>query len=319
MLPRGSRQRRHGRVEGQLRRASRVHAAEQRVDQPVDDLRAEPGSDVLRDRHVAVPGRRRQIEVTRGAGDSGIGHHAGPGQVVQVGRHAHELPTGQRPQRAERPDRRGGGSWRDALVGQPDLGDEAGTLGAGDEERLRSLVDRDPGHLGYGQLAAQPRRPLEHRHPDRLVSQVERCRQPGDPAAHDHHMRPRSRRVHASQPGRHHPMPGPQALKVRSSRGAGETGRDEGLRRSILCATGVANFVAREEFGWGRGPGLVTRRGRVGRGFAGPLSRRGCGRWWSRPGAAPGPSPSGGSRPGGGRSTGARSRPGWSARRSPGA
>src|SRR5207248_6883169 len=52
--------------------------------------------------------------------------------------------------------------------------------------------------LGYGQLAAEPRRALQHGHPHRLVPEEERRREPGDPAAHDHHVRPRVRRLHAS-------------------------------------------------------------------------------------------------------------------------
>ena len=156
VAPRRGGQRRHRRVEGQVRGTSRVHPAEQRVDQPVDDLRAEPGSDVIRHRHVAIPNRRRQLEVLAGPGRTFAGHHPRPGQFGQVGRDAHELAAGQRAERAERPDRRGRGSRIHAVTGQPDLGDELGSLRPGDEQRLGSLVDRDAGHLGDDQLAARP-------------------------------------------------------------------------------------------------------------------------------------------------------------------
>ncbi len=44
-------------LEGQVLGPARVHAAEQRVDEPVNDLDAEPRADVLGDRRVAALGR----------------------------------------------------------------------------------------------------------------------------------------------------------------------------------------------------------------------------------------------------------------------
>ena len=66
---------------------------------PVDDLYAEPGSDVIRDRHVAVPCARRQLQVLAGPGGPFGGHHSRSGQFGQVGRHSHELAPGQRTER----------------------------------------------------------------------------------------------------------------------------------------------------------------------------------------------------------------------------
>ena len=80
---------------------------------------------------------------------------------------------------------------RDALVGQAEGRDEVGALGAGGQQRLGSDVDREPRDLRDLQLAADPRRGLEHGHvvPGRRGEPGRR--QPGDPAADD------------GQPGRH--------------------------------------------------------------------------------------------------------------------
>jgi hypothetical protein len=77
--PRRGGQRRQRRLEGKLRGKPRVHAAEQRVDQPVDNLGAEPGRHVAGDRDVAVVRGSRQLEVPRGPRDTLLGHHPGRG------------------------------------------------------------------------------------------------------------------------------------------------------------------------------------------------------------------------------------------------
>jgi len=88
------------------------------------------------------------------------------------------------------------GARRHALIAEPCLGDQRGPFRSRDEQRFGSLVDGDAGYLGYGQLAAEPRRPLEHGHPHCLIPEEKRRSQPGDPAAHDHHMRPRVGTLH---------------------------------------------------------------------------------------------------------------------------
>jgi hypothetical protein len=85
-----------------------------------------------------------------------------------------------------------------ALVAQPGLGDQRGPLRTGDQQCLGSLVDGGAGDLGDDSLPPSRGDPLEHGHPHGLVPEEERRREPGDPAAHDHHVRPRVRRLHVS-------------------------------------------------------------------------------------------------------------------------
>ena len=184
--PRRGGQRRQRRVEGKLRGQPRVHPAEQRVDQPVDDLGPEPGPDILRDGHITVARGSRQLQVADRARDAIAGHHAGRGQLRHVGRHAHELTARQRPQLAPGPDRRRRGARHHQV--EPGVRDQRGPFRPGDQQRLGPFVHRHAGDLGGGELAAQPRRPLQHGHPGPRVPQEERRRQPGDPAAHDHHV-----------------------------------------------------------------------------------------------------------------------------------
>ena len=72
-----------------------------------------------------------------------------------VGRHAHELPAGQRPERAQRPDRGRRGPRAGALIGQPGLGDQRGPLRTGDQQCLGSLVNG-----GAGLVVGVPGRPI---------------------------------------------------------------------------------------------------------------------------------------------------------------
>ena len=177
-------------LERQFLRSARVDAAEQRIHQPVHDFAAEPGADVIGHRHIAVALGGRQPKVTACPGQSGRGQDPGSRQLVQVGGHAHELAFRQRLQLAAGPDAGGRGAGQHQLIGQADRADQVGALGAAGQQRLRALVDRDPGDLGYRELAAQSRRALQHGHGGASVAQEERGGQPGDPAAHDRHGRP---------------------------------------------------------------------------------------------------------------------------------
>ncbi len=85
-------------LEGQFLGAAGVHAAEQRVDEAVHDLLAEPGAHVRGHRYVAVPAGRGQVEVTPGAGHPVRRDKPGLGQLIEIGRHAHDLVPRQRVQ-----------------------------------------------------------------------------------------------------------------------------------------------------------------------------------------------------------------------------
>ena len=185
VLPRGRGEPGQRRLERQLLRPACVHAAEQRIDQPVHEFLAEPRGHVAGDGHVAVARGRGQRGVGPGAGQPGSGEDPRAGQRVQVGGHPHQLPPRQRPQPlpGPYPGRRRSGQRQ--LAGQADRTDEVSALRAAGEQRLGACVDRDPGHLGDRELAAEPWRSLQEGHRQAGVTQEERGSEPGDAAAHD--------------------------------------------------------------------------------------------------------------------------------------
>ena len=107
-------QARQRRLERQLLRPPGVHPAEQRVDEPVHDLPAEPGAHVAGHRHVAVPVGHGQFRLLAGPGQPVRREQPGLAQLPQIGGHAHELPGGQRMHRAAAPDPGRGGARRDS-------------------------------------------------------------------------------------------------------------------------------------------------------------------------------------------------------------
>ena len=92
---------RHGRPRGELPRAAGVDTAEQRLDQPVDDLVPEPARDQVADRHVLVERHPGCSSVTRASPSSDSTPDAA--QLVEVERHAHQRAR-QRAERAAGPD-----------------------------------------------------------------------------------------------------------------------------------------------------------------------------------------------------------------------
>ena len=126
--PGGRSQRAQRGLERQLLRPPGVDPAEQRVDQPVHQLRPEPGPDVGGHRHVAVARGGGQLEVLPGPGQPGGRQHPAGGQPVQVRGHAHELPRRERVQGAPAPDGRGRGAGQHQPVPQPDRADQVGAL-----------------------------------------------------------------------------------------------------------------------------------------------------------------------------------------------
>jgi hypothetical protein len=139
-------------LEGKILGASGVDAAEERVDEPVDDLDAEPRADVLGDRCVRRlegPGR-----LGPGARDALGGDDAGGGQLVDVGGNPHELPARQRAHRAPGIDRGRRDAGRDEVGGETRRVNEPDAFGAAGEQRLGPLVHRHPGDIGRRQLPA---------------------------------------------------------------------------------------------------------------------------------------------------------------------
>jgi hypothetical protein len=181
-------QRRQRGLERQVRGAAGEHTGEERLDEAVHDLAAEAPADVVRHRHVAVPVEGRQYEVLTGPVDALRGDDTGPGEVVHVAGHAHELTVRLLPDLAPGPDRRRGHTRRHDLLAEPGVLDQPGGPAPVGVEGLGALVDRDARHLGDRQLPAEPGRRLQDRHPDRLVAELERRRQPRDTTPDDDHM-----------------------------------------------------------------------------------------------------------------------------------
>src|SRR5215472_2684038 len=85
------RERRQRRGERQVFAPARVHAAEQRLHQPVYKLRAEPAADHTRHGHVRdrLPGR--QARLLRCPGEPCLGQDPGSGELADVSGNPHEL------------------------------------------------------------------------------------------------------------------------------------------------------------------------------------------------------------------------------------
>ncbi len=167
-------------------RVARVDPAEQRFHQAVDDLAAETGRHVLPDGHVVADLRGRQVGVAFDAGEALRGEE--PGQRGGGAGDAHDVALGHGAQGVAGPDRRGGGGGRCQAAAEADLAGEGDRLGAAGQYRLGAEVDPDAGDLAGQQLAADPARGLQDRHPRAAVQQPVRGGQSGDPAPDDDDM-----------------------------------------------------------------------------------------------------------------------------------
>ncbi len=135
------RQRGQRRLERQVLAAPRVDAAEQRIDEPVHELSAEPPANPAGHRLIGVAARVRQAEVLPRPRQAGVGQDASSGQLAEVRGHAHELPARQRPDAAAGPDSGRGRAWRLKFAGQAQLADQADAFGTAGEKRLGAGVD----------------------------------------------------------------------------------------------------------------------------------------------------------------------------------
>jgi hypothetical protein len=185
------------RLERQFLGPARVHPAEQGIDQPVHHFLAEPGGHVAGHRHVAVAWRGGQFQLTAGAVQPVRGEQTGLGQLSDVRGHAHVLPGWQAAHRAPGPDPRRGGPRPDEFGAQPGRADQVRALRTAGQQGLGPHVHTAPGHLGHGQLAAQPGRSLQDDGLYRLIAQEERGSQAGDAATDDRDDRPRCGLLHA--------------------------------------------------------------------------------------------------------------------------
>ncbi len=150
MLARGLRQSGQRRLKGQVFTPPGVDAAEQRVDQTVDQFLAEPATHFARHRFIALAAGARQAEVLPRPGDTVRGQNPGRGQFAKVGRYAHELAPRQRTDAPPRPDPGCGRAWQLQFPGQPELADQTGALRPPGEQSLGAGVDPDSGYLGNG-------------------------------------------------------------------------------------------------------------------------------------------------------------------------
>ena len=138
---RGVRERRQCRFEREVLAAPGVDAAEQRLDQPVDYLRAEPPADPAGHRLVAAARGVRQAEILPRSRQPAARQDAGGRQLIKIGGHAHELPPRQRPDLAARPDSGRSRAGRLKLASQAEVADQADALRTACEQRLGTGVD----------------------------------------------------------------------------------------------------------------------------------------------------------------------------------
>ena len=195
--PVGSQQRREGGLGAEVVDAAGVDPADQRVDQALDHLVAEPGLDHCPPR----PGRpvdprirpvgTDQVEPRPAADRPGRGCRTGP--AATPGGDAQVQPVGHHPQPAPRPQRRAPAPrGRPGRRCSPSSLHSCGGLGPPGQEGVGGHVDGPPAELGGADLAAGPaagledddpraRSPAPRRGPDQLP----RGGQPGHAATDD--------------------------------------------------------------------------------------------------------------------------------------
>ena len=222
----------HGRPHPERVRAPRVDAAEQRVDEPVGHLVAEARPHQPAHRVVPVPRDRPQRVLRVEGGAPGPGEQVGDGG--RVGGHTHDGAPRHGVGRPARADRRRGRRRVDDLVGQTELGQARGGLGAAGEEGLGADVDAHAVEVDRGELAAEHAGRLQDGDRRRVPEegpQAVRRGEPADPAADDDHARRpargRVRRAHRSVP-----VTGPAGRAPGRRRGRARRDRSRAARRA---------------------------------------------------------------------------------------
>ena len=152
-----------------------MDAADERVDQPVDDPLPQLACHERPDGAVAdrPPGVGPWQE--RVAGEAELApepEDTGAGGGPEAGRDAERETLGQRPQAAAGPHRRAPLRDRHERVGDPELAAEVHRLGPPAEEPVGTHVDGAPSEVVAAQRAAEARRRLQHDHVGRVRSAV---------------------------------------------------------------------------------------------------------------------------------------------------
>ncbi len=249
---------RHRGAGGDLAGVAGVDAAEQRLDEPVDDLAAEPLLDQPADADV--------LAVERVAGSPRPSRPGpGPRRTARRCRRA----RGRRPARpsacaasaaAARATRGSRSWWPGARCGPPAGGPgQVDGLGPAVEHRLGADVDGDAADLGERELAADGWvRPRAPRPPRRAPStDGRRRREPGDAGAdHDHARRRRHGATGSGGGGHGHRFAKPWARPSAGWNPAGRGLRHRGSRAAVPAASNgtghVMGATGRSDGSWRR-------------------------------------------------------------------
>lgn len=162
---------------------ARVHPAEQRLDEPVDDLASHAGGDVLTERGVLADLGARQFEVLGDPAQAVLGEDAG--ERLCVAGYAHHMPLGHGDERAPVPETGARDRGRLQGVAEAHRAGEADAFCAAGEHGLGAEVGPYALDLARQQLAAQRPRALQDGHAHPGAQQPVGGREAGDAAADD--------------------------------------------------------------------------------------------------------------------------------------
>ena len=179
---------RRGRRERESIAVARVDAAEQGVDETLDDFAAEVTPNRVSHRRIVRGSRRAWPHlVERGTGHAQRREDPGPRQRDQLRWCSQDEAGRERSELAARPDpcfASGGGN---EVVAEAELGGELDPSGHAGEERVRTAVDLVTGHRGAGDLPADGRVRFEDCDAERGLrsKDVPGGGQPGDATTND--------------------------------------------------------------------------------------------------------------------------------------
>jgi len=178
---------RRGGLEAELVAVAGVDAAEQGVDQPLEDLSPEPPAHERADRLVALQPLPGKDEVHPRAHHAGRGEDARAQQVAGTGGQPRQEPCRQRAQRAARPHERGALAGGDEVLAETELAAQLDRAGRAAEQRIRADVERRACERHGPDPPARALRRVEDRDLRRVVGMGERPRgrEPGDAGADD--------------------------------------------------------------------------------------------------------------------------------------
>lgn len=153
-------------AQRQLVDVTGVDAADERTHDVVDHLPIEVRSEVGADRHVAVGGAKRRLELAIDARHRGVGHDAGGGQLVGGERHAEDVSGHVGPDLPVDPHRGSSDGRLRQLIGEAQLEAERYRVRHACQEVVGAFVDgeRPSGQVERrgAHLAAEAVRRLEH-------------------------------------------------------------------------------------------------------------------------------------------------------------